>query len=105
MREIIGTRMSFSARLLCVCAGGGPLVFLFVLLCRIDPQDHLNLILVLLISLWLVGTAWVLAAKANEVNGWGQIELSEALFVPLITLLTVFGLFFMLFIVALGQMH
>jgi hypothetical protein len=105
MREAIGTRFSFPIRLLCVCGGASPVAFAGLVFGRVDFQDHVTLILVSLLLIWGVGTAWVLAARATELRGWGELQIGELVLLPLVTLFCVFGLFFMLFLWALGHMH
>jgi hypothetical protein len=101
---MIGSGISFTARLLCVICGVGPAAF-FALVAVFDLQDHATLMFLLLLLVWGVGTAWVLAARATEVGGWGELQISEVLFIPFLTLVSVLGTAFMLLLWGLGHMH
>jgi hypothetical protein len=82
----------------------GPLTFA-ALLKRVDFIDRLAAILVSLLALSAAGTAWVLAARANQVNGWGQLNVGEVLLVLLVAFGSALGTFFILCMWALGHMH
>ena len=58
-----------------------------------------------LLIVWAVGTAWVLAGRANEVSGWGELKISEVILLPLLTLAIIVGSFFMLLIMSFAGMH
>jgi hypothetical protein len=77
----------------------------FALLKRVDFIDHLVLILITLLALSGASSAWVLSAKANEVNGWGQLDVGELILVLLVTFVSVFGTFLFLCMWAIGHMH
>jgi len=93
--------MSFQARFLCICFGG-PSVFLFM---AARGRDDVIFIWSSLLTVWAIGTAWVLAGKAKEANGWGQLEVGELIFIPLLTLVLVVGSFFMLLMLSFAGMH
>src|SRR5947209_6915764 len=106
MREGNLPRISFAVRLLCMCFGGLLVFFWFVVSGGIDnsndPAWHMWAPLLIV---WALGTAWVLAGKANEVNGWGELYLSEVIFISLLTLVLVVGSFFMLLVFSFAGMH
>ncbi len=101
---MIGARIPFTVRLLCMICGAGPVAF-FALVAVFDLQFHATLMVMLLLLVWGVGTAWVLAARATEVGGWGELQISEVLFIPFLTLVSVLGTSFMLLLWGLGHMH
>ena len=102
MRESSSPRFSFAVRLACACFGG-PLAFL--LWVAKGGRDDPFFIWGSLLVIWAVSTAWVLAGKAHEVNGWGELKISEVIIIPLLTLTLVVGTFFMLVVASFAGMH
>ena len=90
-------------RLFCVCAGSWVFV-LYVFLFHASIERPTALVAFWLIY-WLSGTAWTLSGRAHEVGGWGQLEVSEVLLVPVFTLCSIVAPFFILALVGFGHMH
>jgi hypothetical protein len=101
-----GPILSFAARLACACFGG-PLVFFCLIVS--GGFDNSNgpawVVWAPLLIVWVVGTVWMLAGRAHEVSGWGELKVSEVVFFPLFTLTIIVGSFFMQLMLSLAGMH
>jgi hypothetical protein len=67
--------------------------------------DDPAFVLVSLLAFWIAGNTWVLAARANQVNGWGELEIGEVILIPLVTLGAMFGSIFLVGVIGFGHMH
>src|ERR1700736_2670849 len=105
MRGGIGTSFPIWARFVFVCGGGFVVIYACAAIGGKYLLDDPAFVLVSLLAFWVAGSAWVLAGRANDANGWGQLEVSEIILIPLVTLAAMFGSIFLLGVIGLGHMR
>jgi hypothetical protein len=84
----MGRRIPSYVRLLSVGIGG-PIVVVWM---ELRGHDSALFIWSSLLTVWVVGSGWVLAARAREGKGWGELQVNEVVFIPLLLLILVVGL-------------
>jgi len=67
--------------------------------------DDPAFVLVALLAFWSIGSGWVLAGRASEAGGWGELEVAELLVIPFILLGAIIGSIVVLGAVGFGHMH
>jgi hypothetical protein len=104
-RRKFGVRFAVWGRLISIAAGTIPVFLAIQATTGKYLFDDAPFYLGAITFYWLVASAWVLAGMAAESGGWGDLEITEIVVMPVAVLSLILAPIGILVAVAFGQMH